>query len=126
MEAHLLRGTADAPVQRDDREVGHQRACEHRRGQVDRVEGADGLGRERSASPLHDLGVEIENDPVIGCTCQYGSALGGGGLWKKVRRHRPDQDPVALDQGEAGGQHQRRIAEQPSDFGRAGFVQEPT
>src|SRR5712692_3987285 len=105
-EAHLFGGTADALVEGEDSKLGHQGPREDGRGQVDRVEGADRLRGERSASPRHDLGVEVEGHPMIARARQHRSPLGRHGLREEVRGHRTDQDALALDQGEARGQHQ--------------------
>ena len=82
------------------------RPCDKGRGQVYGVECANRLPRKRAPRPIHDLIIESEYGPVLRHKPEPASPVGGLGLAEATGFGGPDQDPIALDEGQVGGEGQ--------------------
>ena len=105
--------------------AGHEGVCQAGSGEVDGVESPDGLSRKRAPGPIDQLGIQVEDHPVVGGPGEHVPPLGRHGVRQGVRGHSTDQHAIAFDQRQAGCENQLGARERLPDLGRPGLVEQP-
>lgn len=119
-------------VQAEESQVGDPRARNEGAGQMERIEGADGLDRKWPSSALDDISLDSHDAPAPGRRHQVPVEPNGVGSGEAARGLSSDEDAVTFDQREIGGEYELgtresvpdevglRLTEQPAED-RAGL-----
>ena len=131
-EPERATGRANPLVEAEDGEVRDPGARDHGTGEMERVEGPDGLDGKGPSSALDDISLDPHDAPAPGRRCQVPVEPNCVSSGEGARGLPPDEDAVTFDQREVGCQYDfgpgervpdevgPRLAEQPAED-RAGL-----
>jgi hypothetical protein len=102
-EPERATGRANPLVQAEESEVGDPGARNQGTGEMERVEGPDGLDRKGSSSALDDISFDPHDAPAHGRRYQVPVEPNGVGSGEGPRGLSSDEDSVTFDQREIGG-----------------------
>ncbi len=117
--------TPNAMIQGEERKArnglpGHKRA-----GQMKRIQGANGLDRERAAGSIDNISCESQKRPVHGGPVQARSFVSSLGFGQLPDTNGTDERPMTFKQRQVGRQDDVCSSESRADLGRSGFIEKP-
>jgi hypothetical protein len=114
-------------VKGEEGKIWNTGARQHGTGEMERVEGPDGLDGKWAPSARHNISINPHDAPVPGCGEQVSMQPNGVGAREDTSGLTSDEDAVTFDQGQIGGEDDigtgegvsdkvgPRLAEQPAE-----------
>jgi hypothetical protein len=112
-------------VKAEEGEVRETGARQHGTGEMNRVEGADGLEGKGPSSARDNISLDPHDAPVPGRGEQVSVQPNGVGSGEDTSGLASDEDAVTFDQGEIGGEHDVGAGERVPDEVGPGLAEQP-
>lgn len=109
--AQPFRGLADARIETQQPEADNRGARDEQRCEVDRIDCPNRFTWKRLARPIDYLAGNSQHVPMSSSRAEVRSTVGGFGLRQFLDRHRSEQHPITLNQGEVGCDNNFSLAE---------------
>lgn len=125
LKAKVGARSPNGTVQAEDGQVCNSGAGGKRAGQVQGVEGADGLSGKWAAGPIQNVLVKLQQVPVSACPRKGSPPVRDLPFPEPFHHLSPDQHPVGLDKREDRGEYLLGIRQLASDLLSFNLTEQP-